>query len=77
MKNDIKQLIFDSLEQSNKIDNISHPELFDKLHNNDLLNKYKQKFADLKSINKLLLPIKKNMKPKKNYNSKNLNLKKV
>ena len=64
MKNDIKQLIFDSLEQSNKIDNISHPELFDKLHNNDLLNKYKHKFVDLKSINKSILLIKKNMKKK-------------
>ena len=64
MKNDIKQLIFDSLEQSNKLDNISHPELFDKLHNNDLLNKYKQKFADLKSISKSILPIKKKYEAK-------------
>ena len=64
MKNDIKQLIFDSLKQQNKIDNISHPELFDKLHNNDLLNKYKQKFADLKSISKSILPIKKKYEAK-------------
>ena len=65
MKNDMKQLLFETItEPINKKDNISHPELLEKLINFNNLTDYKQKFNELKSLTKTLISIKKKYEEK-------------
>ena len=65
MKSDIKQFLFESItEPINKKDNISHPELLEKLINFNNLTDYKQTFNELKSITKSLISIKKKYEAK-------------